>query len=69
MKSRVVAAPWVYETMATSHGERDKRWSPYAGPHVKEIADLMPQILTQMLERTVEVPSNRLQNAQFLGPE
>ena len=65
----MVAAPWVYETMATSHGERDKRWCPYAGPHVKEIVDLMPQILTKMLERTVEVPSHRSQNAQFLGPE
>ena len=30
----MVAEPWVYETMATSHGERD----------VEEIADLMPQI-------------------------
>ena len=32
---------------------------PYARRFVEEIADLVPQILTQMLERTVELLSHR----------
>ena len=31
---------------------------PYARPHTEEVDVLMPQILTQMLERTVETPSH-----------
>ena len=40
-----------------------------ARPLVEEIAILVPQILTQMLVTTVETPSHRPQNAQFLCPE
>ena len=36
-----------------------------ARPLVEEIAILVPQSLTQMLETTVETPSHRPQNAQF----
>ena len=39
---------------------------PYARPLVEEIAILAPRILRQMLGRTVELPSRRPQNAQFL---
>ena len=42
---------------------------PYARPHVEEIADFMPLILTQFDDRTVELPRHRSQNAQFLCPK
>ena len=32
---------------------------PYARPLVDDVAILVPQILTQMLETTVETPSHR----------
>ena len=39
---------------------------PNARLHVEEIAILMPQILTQMVDKTVEMLSHRSQNAQCL---
>ena len=42
---------------------------PYVIPLVDEITVLMPQILTQMLDRTVELSSHRAWNAEFLRPK
>ena len=41
----------------------------YAEPHADEVAIIVPQILTQMVDRTVEVRSLRSWNAQCLCPK